>query len=110
MLKDFHIAGLLRTCLWLDRVAAVEVLTLGKSALSKYDCTAEIVGGWIWISAGGMDEADEPYPLFSVGDTPENWVVVRRFCLALLRSAVRSLRERPLHIGADTGPDAWLIA
>jgi hypothetical protein len=68
VLKDFNVAGLVRSCAWLERNATVEVLSIGKPAVSKYDCIAEIVGthlqmtvglmgGWIWISAAGMDEA-----------------------------------------------------
>lgn len=109
----------MRTCAWLDRNTTVEVLSIGKPALSKYDCVAEIVGthlivnvglmgGWIWISAGSMDEGGEPQLRFNLGDTPENWVSVRKFLLCLERSGIKSLRERPIHIGS-TGADGWTI-
>ena len=120
-MKDFGVAGLVRTCVWLDNVVGVEVLGIGRSALTKDDCAAELCGsqilihlalrgGWIWVSACGMDEPDQPELLFNVGDGPEGWVTVRRFVMALERSGVTSLKERPIHIGNETGPDSWTIA
>ena len=50
-----------------------------------------------------MDEAEQPESLFNIGDGPEGWVTVRRFLMALERSGVTSLRERPVHIGTKAG-------
>ena len=120
-MEDSGIAGLVRSCAWLDSVAGVEVLSIGKAAFSKDDCTAELVGtqllfhlglrgGWIWVSACGMDEPDPPELLFSVGDGPKGWVVVRQFLLTLERSGLASLKKRPIRLGSGGGPDSWTIA
>jgi hypothetical protein len=122
-LKDFNVAGMVRTGLWCERNLGVEVLSIGRPAENalREDCVMEISGrslfvriglrgGWIWVAACGMDEGGGPEPLFNIGDGAEGWVVVRRFLMALERSAIKSLQPRPIHIGADSGPDAWTIA
>ena len=119
-MKDSGVGGLVRSAVWLDTVVGVEVLGIGRSAFGKDDCAAEFVGtqllvhvalrgGWIWVSACGMDEADQPALLFNIADGPAGWVTVRKFIMALERSGVRSLKERPVHIGSESGPDAWII-
>ena len=118
--RDFGVSGLVRTCAWLDRVAGLEVLNIGRSAFGKDDCVAELVGtqllihvalygGWIWVSACGMDEAEPPELLFNIGDGVQGWVTVRKFLLTLERSGVRSLKTRPVRIGGE-GKDAFTIA
>ena len=65
---------------------------------------------WIWVAACSMDEAaDQPELLFNIGDGPEGWITVRRFVMALERSGIKSLKERPLRIG-ESGPDCFVIA
>ena len=111
---------MVRTCAWLDRTAGLEVLGIGRSALSKDDCAAELAGsqilihmairgGWIWVSACGMDEPEQLEFLFNIGDGPEGWITVRRFALALERSGITTLKERPIHIGSETGEDSFTI-
>jgi hypothetical protein len=118
-MKDYGIAGLVRSAAWLDTVVGVEVLSIGRSALGKEDCAAELCGsqllvrvtlqgGWIWVSACSLDQGEPPQPLFNVGDGPEGWVTLRRFVQALERSGVRSLKQRPIKIG-ESGPDSFVI-
>ena len=66
-------------------------------------------GGWVWLYVCGMDEADQPELLFNIGDGHQGWTDVRRFVAALERSGVGSLKERPIHIGAESGPDSFTI-
>jgi hypothetical protein len=106
-MDDSGVGGMVRTGAWLDYTAGMEVLSIGRSAIDKEDCVMELSGrslffrialrgGWIWISATGMDEADQPELLFNIGDGPEGWIVVRRFCQALERSGITSLHpHRP---------------
>jgi hypothetical protein len=112
---------MVRTGLWCERVLGTEVLSIGGAALAKEDCVMELSGrslflriglrgGWIWVSACSMDEADQPELLFNIGDAPEGWTTVRRFVAALERSGVRSLQPRPLRIGAESGADSWVIS
>ena len=99
----------------------MEVISIGRAAINMVeDCVMELSGrslsvrvalrgGWVWVYACGMDEADQPELLFNIGDGPEGWVTIRRFLMALERSGVTSLREKPIHIGAETGEDSFTI-
>ena len=97
----------------------MEVLSLGRGALDKADCTLELAGSqmlirisiegtWIWVSASGLDEG-EPEPLFNVADGPQGWPVVRAFCAALERSGLTSLKERPVQLGEPGSKDCFVI-
>ena len=96
-MKDFGIAGLVRSAVWLDAVVGVEVLSIGRSATGREDCAMELAGrqllvrvtlqgGWVWVAVGSLDEGGAPQPLFNVGDSPQGWADVRRFVQALERS------------------------
>ena len=111
---------MVRSALWLERTLSAEILSIGRPALSRYDCVLEVCGtslffrialrgNWIWISVGTLDEAEQPELLFNIGDGPEGWTTVRRFVAALERSGVKSLQPRPLGVGAKTGRDSWVI-
>jgi hypothetical protein len=56
-----------------------------------------------------MDEGGGPELLFNMGDGPRFWCEVRRFIAALERSGITSLHPRPIRIGAETGPDSYVI-
>ena len=121
-MRDFNVAGMVRTGLWCERNLGVEVLSIGRDATNLVaDCIMEISGaqllyrvglrgGWVWVAAGGMDEGEQPEELFNVGDGPEGWVVVRRFLMALERSGIKSLKERPIRLGPGGTVDSWTIA
>ena len=111
---------MVRTGAWLDSVVGTEVLSIGRSAIAQDDCVMELCGsqllikialrgGWIWVSACGMDEADQPELIFNIGDGREGWVTVRRFIQALERSGIKSLRERPIEIGEPGSSDSFVI-
>jgi hypothetical protein len=117
--QDTGVAGMVRTGLWCERVLGTKVLSIGRPALAREDCVMELSGrslsvrvalrgGWIWVSACSMDEADQPELPFNIGDGPEGWTTVRRFVAALERSGLKSLKERPIRIGAETGPDSFI--
>ena len=119
-MKDEGIAGMVRTGAWLDTVVGTEVLSIGRSAITKEDCAMELSGtqflirvalrgGWIWISACSLDEPERLEFLFNIGDGPEGWITVRRFVMALERSGIKSLRERPIEIGERGSPDCFVI-
>ena len=120
-MKDIGVGGLVRSCVWLDHVAGVEVLGIGRSALTTDDCAAELAGSQLLInlvitgdrisvSACSLDEPERFEYLFNVGDGPEGWSTVRQFVHALERSGIKSLRSRPIHLGEPGSPDAWTIA
>jgi hypothetical protein len=120
-MQDIGVAGMVRTGIWCETRLGTEVLSIGRAALTKEDCVMELAGRslfirvalrgtWIWISACSMDEADQPEFLFNIGDGPKGWTTVRQFIAALERSGIRSLQPRPLRIGAETGPDSFVIA
>jgi hypothetical protein len=117
--RDSGVAGMLRSALWLDSVVGMEVLSIGRSAQGHEDCAMElcgsqllvrvvIQGGWLWVSACGLD-AGTPEPICNFGDGPQGWTDVRRLVMALERSGITSLQPRPIRIG-DTGPNAYVIA
>jgi hypothetical protein len=56
-----------------------------------------------------MDEGGGPELLFNMGDGPRFWCEVRRFIAALERSGITSLHPRRIRIGAETGPDSYVI-
>ena len=113
------IAGLVKSGAWLSNLLDLEVLSCGRPADSPCDCTLELAGaslfyrislrgGWIWICGGSLDEG-YPELLFNIGDGPEGWIVVRRFVVALERSGITSLRERPVQIGEVGTRDCFVI-
>jgi hypothetical protein len=117
---SYGVAALVRAAVWFNATVKLEVLGIGRSACGKEDCAMELAGtqllirislqgGWIWVAAGSLDEGEPPQPLFNVGDTAEGWTAVRRFIRALENSGVKSLRERPIRIGAE-GPDSYVIS
>jgi hypothetical protein len=119
-MTDSGISGMVRSGAWCDIVVGTEVLSIGRSADSQEDCAMELSGrqllfrialrgGWIWISACGMDEPDLPQFLFNIADGPSGWTTVRKFVQALERSGVTSLKERPITIGTPGSPDCFVI-
>ena len=123
-MQDIGVAGMVRTGLWIEHTTGAEVLFIGRAQndyLAREDCVMELAGnalfyrislrgGWIWISVCPLDEATErPESLFNLGDGPAGWIVVRRFILAMERSGVTSLKERPIHIGEAGSPDSFVI-
>ena len=119
--RDSGVSGMVRSAAWLDNRLGVEVLSIGRSATGPEDCALELCGsqllvrvtlqgGWIWVSACSLDEGETPEPLFNIGDGHSGWTTVRSFVMALERSGITSLKERPIHIGNDSGPDSWTIA
>jgi hypothetical protein len=67
--KKFGIAAMVDAAVWLDSVAGLEILNIGRSAFERADCTLEaagrqlsmkisLQGGWIWLSAGSLDEGE----------------------------------------------------
>jgi hypothetical protein len=119
--RDSGIPAMLKAALWLDTTCGLEVLSLGRATgLERADCVMEIVGSqlllrielrgtWIWLSAYGLDEGGAPEAICNFGDTPQGWRDVCKLVQALERSGIKSLKERPIHIG-DTGPNAYVIA
>jgi hypothetical protein len=114
------LGGLIKFGAWAENVLGMEVMSIGRSADSKDDCVMELTGaqllvrvalrgGWIWVSAGGMDEGEPPQFLFNAGDGPAGWVSVSKFVQALERSGIRSLKERPIQLG-EIGLDCFVIA
>ena len=110
---------MVRSALWLERTAGMEVLSLGRPALSLEDCVLEFAGrqlavtvslrgGWIWLSAGTLDTGEAPEAICNFGDGPAGWTEVRKFVRALEISGIRSLHPRPIHIG-ESGPNAYTI-
>lgn len=110
---------MVKSACWLDSVCGLEVLGIGRAALERADCTLELAGsqlsirislqgGWIWLSAGSLDEGESPEPLFNLPDTAQGWADVRRFVRALEISGLKSLKERPIRIG-ESGPDSYVI-
>ena len=69
-----------------------------------------IANAWIWIYASSLDQGEPPEFLFNVGDGPAGWVTVRAFVAALERSGLTSLKERPIHLGPENGPNTFVIA
>ena len=78
--------------------------------MSRTTCPACRGSGWIWVHAGSLDQGEAPELLFNIGDGPQGWSDVRRFVAALERSGLKTLQPRPLRIGAESGPDSWVIA
>jgi hypothetical protein len=73
-MEDYGIADLVRTALYLDTVVGLEVLSIGRAALERSECSMEVVGThllvrlelrgtWVWLSACGLDEAGGPEPI-----------------------------------------------
>ena len=124
MLHDNRgIGAMLRMALWCDETLGLEILSVGRcSGLERYECAVEMTGkylaysivldgGWIFVSTPqSMDSGEEQQtPLFSIGDTSEGWRTTCRFLMAIERSGLTSLKEKPIQIG-DGGKDSWLIA
>ena len=118
-MKDEGVAGMVRSAAWLEHVCGLEVLSIGRPPNGIEDCGLELAGGALFVRVGlrsgqvsvhacGMDEL-ELQLIFSIGDGPEGWTVVRRFIQALERSGIKSLRERPVRIGESGSPDSWVI-
>lgn len=113
------IAAMVDAALWLDSVAGLEILNIGRSAFERADCTLEaagsqlsvkisLQGGWIWLSAGSLDVGGDPEAICNFGDTAQGWADLRRLVRALENSGIKSLQPRPIKIG-ETGPNAYTI-
>ena len=120
-MKDEGIGGMVSTGAWLDSVVGVEVLSIGRSAITKDDSAMELSGtqllirvalrgSWIWVSACSLDEPERLEFLFNIGDTAEGWITVRRFVQALERSGIKSVRSRPIELGTPGSSDCFVIA
>ena len=116
---------MLRAALFCDDVLGMEILSIGRcNGLERYECALEMSGrflayriildgGWIFVSTPqDMDSGEEPQtPLFWIGDTSEGWDTTCRFLMALERSGLTSLKDRPIDIGdSNGGKNSWLIA
>ena len=119
MKDSYGVAALVHAAVWFDATVGLEVLSIGRSATGKEECAMELAGsqllvritiqgGWVWLSASGLDEGEPPQPICNLPDTPQGWATVRRFVRTLENSGVKSLRERPIRIGSE-GPDAYTI-
>ena len=120
-MEDSGIAGMVNSSLWLERVAGTETISIGHSAFSRAECAMELCGrafsywlelraSWLWVSVREMDNAsDSPDVFFNTAPDAEGWAAVRRFIAALERSGLKSLKERPIRIGAQEGPNSFLI-
>jgi hypothetical protein len=120
MKEDFGVAAMVKGAVWLDATVGMEVLHIGRSATGPEDCAMDICGsqllvrislqgGWLWLSACGLDEAAGPEPICNFPDTPRGWRDVCRLVQALERSGLASLKERPIHIGDPGSRDAYCI-
>jgi hypothetical protein len=119
-MQDQGVAGMVRSGLWLERNSTVEVLNIGRPALSRDDCVMELAGRqlamhialrgtWIWLSVASLDSGESPELLCNFGDGPRGWSNLRALVLALERSGIRSLKERPLRLGEGGTPDSYCI-
>jgi hypothetical protein len=117
--ENYGIAGMVRTGAWLDYTAGLEVLTMGRSATGKEECATELAGsqllvrlslqgGWVWVTACGLDEDGAPEFICNFPDTPKGWAAVRKFVRALEISGIRALHPRPIRIG-ESGRNAYVI-
>ena len=115
------LGGMIQFGAWAEVALGMEVMSIGRAADSKDDCLMELSGrqlfmhialrgGWIWVSACGMDEADSPEFLFNVGDGVSGWATVSKFVHALERSGLTSLRAKPIELGTPGSSDWWVIA
>ncbi len=124
MMRDSSgVVAMIKTALWCDQTLGLEILSIGRiTGLERYECALEmsgrflsyliyIDGGFIFVSTPqDMDSGEEPQqPLFSIGDTAEGWDTTCRFLMALERSGLTSLKERPIEI-REGGKNSWLIA
>ena len=113
---------MLKAGLWFDRVVGMEVLNIGRATgLERADCVMDLngtqlsvrialMGGWVWLSACGLDEGEQTQPICNFPDTSQGWRDVCKLVQTLERSGVKSLRERPIHIGERGSPDCYVIA
>ena len=119
--RDSGIPAMLKAGLWLDLTCGLHVLNIGRGALERADCTLELsgtqlsirvslMGGWVWVSAIGLDEGEQPEAICNFPDTSQGWRDVCKLVQALERSGVKSLHPRPIHIGQSGSTDAYTIA
>jgi hypothetical protein len=69
-----------------------------------------IDGGWINLSVQPMDSDEASERVLTIGDGGPGWNTISRLLEAFEHSGIKSLHPRPLHIGAETGPGAFVIA
>ena len=112
---------MLQSALWLDMTCGLEVLNIGRvSGLERANCTMElsgtqlsirvsVMGGWVWVSAIGLDEGEQPEAICNFPDTSQGWRDVCKLVQALERSGVKSLQPRPVRIGEPGTRDAYCI-
>lgn len=112
------VAGMVRCALWLEVQVGLSIEGIGRGALDRQDsCRLEacgkylaydifLDGGFLFLSASLMDEANPPEALLSVGDTKDGWQLICRIVRALERNGVRSL-QRPIEAGS--GPNGFVF-
>jgi hypothetical protein len=75
--------------------------------MARVPARISLQGGWLWLSACGLDEGGGPEPICNLPDTSQGWAEARKFMRALENSGLKSLHPRPIQIG--TGRDGYTI-
>ena len=112
---------MVRAAVSLEDRAGLETLQIGRGGLEpKGSCTLEMFGrylfylmfldgGFVAVSVQLMDSGDSLEKLMTVSDSSDGWRTVCRLVLALERSGLKSLKERPIQLGEPGSPDCFAI-
>ena len=98
----------------------MEVLSIGRSAVSDESCMLEICGTWlcfrialreceVHVAATEMDSGAPPDLLMKAKDDEDGWKSVRSLVAALEQCAIKSL-TRPIEARGYDGANSWVIA
>jgi hypothetical protein len=116
------VSAMVKCACWCDRRLGLDVEAIGRGAFDRKDtcklemCGAHLAyeilidGGWINLSVQPMDSGESSERLLTIAGGDAGWDTISRLLEAFEHSGIKSLYPSPLHVGSESGPNAFVIS
>jgi hypothetical protein len=120
-MSKIGIAGMVQSAAWMSHQMDLEVVTFGRAGDAPTNsCLLQLTGrflaydvlldgGFIFLDATPMDQAEEPQRLLTIGDTEQGWSDLCRLVQTLERNRICDVKPRPLEVSEAGNRDSWVI-